>query len=119
MVAQTFGKCSTIMHCDLGANTLSLAFRANALRTRMSGRIRPAIGLLIDALYNEYGSALVAAFEAASLRQNVDLVCFAGGTLYSQEGSEPERNRCYDLVSSQSLDGVITLAMSDSPSDHA
>jgi DNA-binding LacI/PurR family transcriptional regulator/serine phosphatase RsbU (regulator of sigma subunit) len=84
-----------------------------------SARPRPAIGVLIDALYNEYGSALVAAFEAASLQRNVDLICFAGGTLNSRKGNESERNRCYELVSSTSLDGLIVLAMSDSPKDHA
>src|SRR5262245_12418233 len=84
-----------------------------------SVRSRPAIGLLIDALYNEYGSALVTAFEAASARRDVDLLCFAGGTLNSHGGSELQRNRCYDLVSKTSLDAVVLLAMNDSPADHA
>jgi hypothetical protein len=60
--------------------------------------------VLLDALYNEYTSLLVTAFEFEARERELDLYCFAGGALHSLAGHELSRNRCYDLVSSRSLD---------------
>jgi len=79
-----------------------------------SPRSRPAIGILLDALYNEYASMVVAAFDAECARRGFDLICFAGGSLHSLSGHERERNRVFDLASSQSLDGLVVLSLSAS-----
>ncbi|MES1173253.1 MAG: SpoIIE family protein phosphatase [Myxococcales bacterium] len=79
-------------------------------------RSRPAVGLLLDALYNEFASMLVAAFDAECTRRGFDLLCFAGGSLHSLSGYESQRNRCYDLATNQVLDGLVTLSLSMSPS---
>ncbi|MEO6600660.1 MAG: SpoIIE family protein phosphatase [Polyangiaceae bacterium] len=79
-------------------------------------RSRPAVGLLLDALYNEFASMLVAAFDAECTRRGFDLFCFAGGFLHTLSGYESQRNRCYELVTSQALDGLVTLSLSMSPS---
>jgi serine phosphatase RsbU (regulator of sigma subunit)/DNA-binding LacI/PurR family transcriptional regulator len=72
------------------------------------------VGVLLDALYNEYASMLVTAFEAESRERDLDLYCFAGGALHSLAGHEKSRNRCYDLVSGRALDAMVVLSLSAS-----
>jgi sigma-B regulation protein RsbU (phosphoserine phosphatase) len=77
-------------------------------------RPRRRYGVLLDALNNEYSGMLVTAFEYEASRRDVDLFCFAGGALHSLAGHELSRNRCYDLVSAQSLDAMVVLSLSAS-----
>ncbi len=70
--------------------------------------------MLLDALYNEYASMLVTAFEYEARQRDVDLYCFAGGALHSLAGHELSRNHCYDLVSTRSLDAMVVLSLSAS-----
>ncbi|HEY4158462.1 MAG TPA: SpoIIE family protein phosphatase [Polyangiaceae bacterium] len=77
-----------------------------------ASRSRPRLGLLLDALFNEYSSMLVAAFDAECARRNCDLICFAGGLLHSLAGYERQRNRCFELASRESVDGLIVLNLS-------
>ncbi|RYZ06817.1 MAG: hypothetical protein EOO73_14835 [Myxococcales bacterium] len=77
-------------------------------------RPRRRVGVLLDALYNEYASQLVTAFEFEARERELDLYCFAGGALHSLAGHELSRNRCYDLVSSRSLDGIVVLSLTAS-----
>ncbi|MEI9942076.1 MAG: SpoIIE family protein phosphatase [Pseudomonadota bacterium] len=72
-------------------------------------RPRPIVGLLLDALYNEYASMVVGAFDAECARRGLDLICFAGGSLQSPLGYERQRNRCFDLAASDALDGLVAL----------
>ncbi|HEY4105870.1 MAG TPA: SpoIIE family protein phosphatase [Polyangiaceae bacterium] len=74
------------------------------------------MGLLLDALYNEYASMVVAAFDGECARRDYDLICFAGGSLYSLAGYERERNRCFELASARALDGMIVLSLSTTAS---
>ncbi len=75
---------------------------------------RRRIGVLLDALYNEYASVLVTAFELEARERDLDLYCFAGGALHSLAGHEKSRNRCYDLVSPRALDAIVVLSLSAS-----
>lgn len=77
-------------------------------------RSRRRIGVLLDALYNEYASMLVTAFEVEARERDLDLFCFAGGALHSLAGHELSRNRCYDLVSPVSLDAIVVLSLTAS-----
>src|SRR5262249_6170857 len=77
---------------------------------------RPVIGLLLDALFNEYSSMLVAAVDAECTRRGCDLLCFAGGLLHSLAGYERQRNRCFELASAESVDGLIVLNLSTAES---
>ncbi|MDF3065758.1 MAG: hypothetical protein K0R38_1359 [Polyangiaceae bacterium] len=77
-------------------------------------RARRRIGVLLDALYNEYASLLVTAFEFEARARELDLYCFAGGALHSLAGHELSRNRCYDLVSTRSLDAIAVLSLTAS-----
>lgn len=79
-----------------------------------AARPRRRFGVLLDALYNEYASLLVTAFELEARTRDVDLYCFAGGALHSLAGHELSRNRCYDLVSERSLDAMVVLSLSAS-----
>lgn len=75
---------------------------------------RRRVGVLLDALYNEYAAMLVTAFELEARTRDIDLFCFAGGSLHSLLGHELSRNRCYDLVSARSLDALVVLSLSAS-----
>ena len=75
---------------------------------------RRRYGVLLDALYNEYASMLVTAFDFEARQRDVDLYCFAGGALHSLAGHEMSRNRCYDLVSARALDAMVVLSLSAS-----
>ena len=77
-------------------------------------RPRRRVGVLLDALYNEYASMLVTAFEFESRERDIDLYCFAGGALHSLAGHEKSRNRCYDLVSARAIDAIVVLSLSAS-----
>ena len=83
-------------------------------QSKAAPRVRRRFGVLLDALYNEYASMLVTAFEVSARARDVDLFCFAGGALHSLAGHEKSRNRCYDLVSPRALDAVAVLSLSDS-----
>jgi phosphoserine phosphatase RsbU/P len=77
-------------------------------------RARRRVGVLLDALYNEYASLLVTSFEFEARERDLDLYCFAGGALHSLAGHELSRNRCYDLVSARSLDALVVLSLTAS-----
>jgi phosphoserine phosphatase RsbU/P len=77
-------------------------------------RARRRVGVLLDALYNEYASMLVTAFELEARQRELDLYCFAGGALHSLAGHEKSRNRCYELVSARALDAIVVLSLSAS-----
>ncbi|HYQ02986.1 MAG TPA: SpoIIE family protein phosphatase [Polyangiaceae bacterium] len=79
-----------------------------------STRPRPIVGLLLDALYNEYASMVVGAFDAECARRGLDLICFAGGSLQSAAGYERQRNRCFDLAGPESVDGLVALNLNTS-----
>ena len=64
---------------------------------------------MLDALYNEYASMVVGAFDAECARRGLDLLCFAGGSLQSSAGYERQRNRCFDLAGNHALDGLVAL----------
>jgi len=83
---------------------------------KSTSRSRPAVGLLLDALYNEYASMVVAAFDGECARRGYDLLCFAGGSLHSLAGYELQRNHCFELASRHSLDGLIVLSLSSTAS---
>jgi DNA-binding LacI/PurR family transcriptional regulator/serine phosphatase RsbU (regulator of sigma subunit) len=72
------------------------------------------VGVLLDALYNEYAGMLVTAFELESRERDIDLFGFAGGPLHSLAGHEKSRNRCYDLVSGRALDAIVVLSLNPS-----
>jgi len=81
-----------------------------------TSRPRPVVGLLLDALYNEYASMVVGAFDAECERRGFDLICFAGGSLHSLAGYERQRNRCFDLAGPEALDGLVVLSLSTTAS---
>jgi phosphoserine phosphatase RsbU/P len=70
--------------------------------------------LLLDALYNEYASMVVGAFDAECARRGLDLMCFAGGSLHAPLGYERQRNRCFELASPGALDGLVALNLNTS-----
>src|SRR5450432_1741683 len=66
---------------------------------------RPRIGFLVRAL-DDFQSSVVLAARNATLARDMSFFCFVGGEL----GSEPERNRIYQLVGRNNVDALAIMA---------
>jgi DNA-binding LacI/PurR family transcriptional regulator len=71
----------------------------------MSQIARPRIGILVRAL-DDFQAPVVLAARNAALARDMSFFCFVGGEL----GSEPERNRIYQLVGRNNVDALAILA---------
>jgi DNA-binding LacI/PurR family transcriptional regulator len=70
----------------------------------MSQIARPRIGFLVRAL-DEFQAPVVLAARNAALARDMSFFCFVGGEL----GSEPERNRIYQLVGRNNVDALAIM----------
>jgi diguanylate cyclase (GGDEF)-like protein len=73
-------------------------------------RRRTTIGLLADALHDDYQNAVVCGIEEAARVHGVNLVVFAGGILRSPEWRGAQRNAVHELAGPHSVDGLIVMA---------
>jgi sigma-B regulation protein RsbU (phosphoserine phosphatase) len=71
---------------------------------------RPAYGLLVDWLKDEYQNEVLAGVEDAAQKLSVNLRVFVGGVLRSPERSGAHRNFVYDLVSPDDVRGLVVMA---------
>lgn len=85
-----------------------------ANHTSPSPTARLTIGMLFENMPNEqqeYLSQILSGVTAVAERQDVNLLCFAGGhlyhTLYNQ--FDTQRNILYELVTEHTVDGLIIL----------
>ncbi len=68
---------------------------------------RPTIGLLMTKFEREFHRASWSGIADAALERDVNLICFDGGILRTPEGFAAQGNVLYDLVSSETIDGLI------------
>jgi PAS domain S-box-containing protein len=68
---------------------------------------RPTIGLLMTRFEREFHRASWSGIADAALERDVNLICFDGGILRTPEGFAAQGNVLYDLVSSETIDGLI------------
>lgn len=68
---------------------------------------RPTIGLLMTKFEREFHRASWSGIADAALERDVNLICFDGGILRTPEGYAAQGNVLYDLVSSETIDGLI------------
>jgi sigma-B regulation protein RsbU (phosphoserine phosphatase) len=71
----------------------------------MSQIARPRIGLLVRG-FDGFEAPVVLAARNATLARDMSFFCFVGGEL----GSEPERNRIYQLVGRNNVDALALMA---------
>jgi DNA-binding LacI/PurR family transcriptional regulator len=71
----------------------------------MSQTARPRIGFLVRAL-DDFQAPVALAARNAALARDMSFFCFVGGEL----GSEPERNRIYNLVGRNNVDALAIMA---------
>ena len=79
-------------------------------------RERPTIGFLAANIHSGASRVLWPGVVDAACKWDVNLVCFPGGALRVREGFEAQRNVIYDLVSAESLDGLISWSSTIGPS---
>lgn len=74
---------------------------------------RPTVGLLIQNIEDEggYESSLWTGVLEACKQRDANLICFVGGSLEFSPTNEFEaqRNAIYDLVTSDTVDGLIII----------
>lgn len=67
------------------------------------------VGFVVDTLQEEYQRLVFAGLHEEAQRLNVDIRCFVGGPL-SVLGAAAHRNRVYDCISAERLDGLVVAA---------
>jgi DNA-binding LacI/PurR family transcriptional regulator/serine phosphatase RsbU (regulator of sigma subunit) len=68
------------------------------------------VGLLVDWLKDGYQSTVFAGVADAARERDVNLLCFAGGTLGTPQGFSNNRNLIYEFVGPHSVDGLVLLS---------
>lgn len=70
---------------------------------------RPTIGLLLQAFSDDYQADIWAGARDAAHEQEVNLICFTGGsiTYRSTEDFEYQRNVLYKLIGPECVDGLV------------
>ena len=78
-------------------------------------KTRPTIGLLIDWLGGRYQSLVWPGVHDAAIEHGANLIIIAGGSLRSSYGYLDQNNVLYDLISSETIDGLVIVsgALSD------
>jgi phosphoserine phosphatase RsbU/P len=72
--------------------------------------VRPRIGFIATDLVDEYEAEVLRGARDAALARDASLWCFVGGELHSQAPGDAERNRIYDLVGPENVDGIVVIA---------
>ncbi len=72
------------------------------------------VGLLVESLSDRFWHEIVLSVDAAARRRGVRLFVFIGGTLDAPDIAERQANRCYQLASVESVDGLIVAPLGSS-----
>ena len=72
-----------------------------------SRHIRPTIGFLTHGLLDNYSMLLWNGVMDATQEEDANLICFLGRSLESPRGFEAQANILYDLVSAETVDGLV------------
>jgi DNA-binding LacI/PurR family transcriptional regulator/anti-anti-sigma regulatory factor/putative methionine-R-sulfoxide reductase with GAF domain len=81
----------------------------NVLGSRLQAS-RPTIGLLLGHLDEPYQAGVWAGIADMAEEEGVNLLCFAGEVLASPYGFEVHSNLLYDLVGTETTDGLILMS---------
>ncbi|MBN1699067.1 MAG: substrate-binding domain-containing protein [Spirochaetales bacterium] len=71
---------------------------------------RLTIRILVDWVVSPYQNTILRGVADCALRNDVNLICYHGGSIHSSRKYEEIRNILYDLAYSDILDGLIILA---------
>lgn len=71
---------------------------------------RPTIGLLYDSLTEDYNYMIWEGVTRASVEYDVNLLCFAGGSLENPQTLLALKNQIYELVSTSNIDGMVAIS---------
>jgi len=79
-------------------------------QSRITGGLRPTLGLFVDWLEDDYQTAVLCGVADAARQQDANVLCFAGGGLKSPDRSGYRRNRTFDLATAENIDALIVVA---------
>ncbi|MFC1642899.1 LacI family DNA-binding transcriptional regulator [Myxococcota bacterium] len=69
------------------------------------------MGLLVNVVDTDYTSCLINAIAHATEQHDMNLLCFAGGTLFSPDQFVAQRNVCFEFPSPDWLDGLLIMTL--------
>lgn len=72
--------------------------------------MRKRIGIIVNALYESYQLKILSGAFSAGKKLDVDIFTFVGGSL-TPDSENLQRNQVYNLISKESLDGLIILGL--------
>ena len=84
---------------------------AEHLKRLRPSKAHPTIGYLATAIHEASQPQWLGVVDAAQKRE-VNLICFPGSALRLSLGFQDQANILYDLVSSESVDGLVSWASS-------
>jgi PAS domain S-box-containing protein len=79
------------------------------MKKKKSRKKRPTIGLLLDWPGTPYQMKLWSGVADFAREADVNLICFIGGAINSPYTYEQHRNKLYDLISKDRVDGLVIL----------
>ena len=71
---------------------------------------RPTIGLLVDWLEDRYQNTVISGVMDAAVDHDVNLICFAGGGLESDQRFGKQRNKIFELVGDRCVDALLVMS---------
>jgi sigma-B regulation protein RsbU (phosphoserine phosphatase) len=84
--------------------------RSGETATAQRKRVRPAIGVMLDNVDDGYQRAVWAGIEAGGREAGVDVFNFLGGFLAPDEPAQALRNRIFELIGPEALDGLLVAS---------
>lgn len=79
-------------------------------QTSKSTATRLTIGMLVDWIDDQYQLDLLYGITDLAKEKDINLLCFEGGVIHAKNEFEAGRNKVYDLVSPENVDGLIILS---------
>jgi putative nucleotidyltransferase with HDIG domain len=77
---------------------------------------RLTIGMVVDWIDDQYQLDLLYGINDLAIEKDVNLLCFEGGMIHPKNEFEAIRNKVYDLIIPENVDGLIILSSIIGPS---
>jgi sigma-B regulation protein RsbU (phosphoserine phosphatase) len=84
--------------------------KTNKPKHSQAHKTRPIIGLLMGELEEIYQAQVWPGVADVAYEQDVNLICFAGGSLDTPYKFDSQRNVIYNLVNPEMLDGLVLMS---------
>ena len=88
--------------------SLKPTFQPN--KTSRNNRSRFTIGMVVDWIDDQYQLDLLYGINDLAIERDINLLCLEGGMIHPRSDFEAIRNKVYDLIAPENIDGLIILS---------